>query len=108
MDNIIDKIVEEMYSDKLTIYNLLSNINEDNYISVHFKKENDLIICETQCIKNESSLMTYNYTFKKGQLVNLVEISDGVTTDIYNRDSELKKLLAAYENSIKLSRIVSA
>ena len=108
MNNLIDKIVEEMYSDKLTMYNLLSNINEENYISVNFKKENDLVVCETQCIKNESNLVTYLYKFKDGQLLSLVEVYDGVTTDIYDRSSVLEELLETFKNDKLSSQTVSA
>lgn len=101
MNSLIEKIYDEMYSEKLTLFNLVSNIKEENYISVNFSKEESMIVCETSCILKSEELGTYRYYFLDDKLIRLVETINSNETELYNREKQLKELIDEYKINLK-------
>ena len=92
MHNLIKKIYDEMYSEKLTIQSLVTNIKADNYISVNFYKENELIICETKCYLKNGDKTSYKYCFENDKLIKLTQETNNEITVLYDREIELSYL----------------
>ncbi|MEB5968959.1 hypothetical protein [Enterococcus gallinarum] len=88
----IEKYYNELYSEKVTLQNLVQNIFVDSYQSINLKKDNGLIICEAICKISEIDTITYRYSFSDEKLLLLEKINVHKTTILYDREQEIKKL----------------
>ena len=59
----IEKLYNELYSEKVTPQNLAQNILLENYKKINFFKENDMIICEAYCETSTNKHIIYKYSF---------------------------------------------
>lgn len=109
MKDLIGKIYDELYSEKISLSSLASNINEENYTEVKFSKDNDYTICTTKCFLKDGTEIEYNYFFANNRLMKLTSCNqNGKHECLYDREVELVKLMQKYEDVNILSSVESA
>lgn len=109
MSDLIGKIYDEMYSEKITLSSLVANIHEDNYTEVKFSKEDDYTVCTTKCFLKDGIEVEYKYFFINNQLMRLTSCNQhGIHDCLYDRETELIKLMQKYEDIYVQSSCESA
>ena len=92
MNNLFEKLYEEMYSPKITPQQLIDNAKISHYSHVNFKFENDFLHVETKC-KIDEELANFYYIFdKEDHLLTLTSVIGDKEKIIYNRENAIKEL----------------
>ncbi|EOU2100369.1 hypothetical protein C0L85_03870 [Clostridium perfringens] len=94
MNTIVDEIYKLTYSPLLTPYNLLDNLNLENYITINYSKVDNNILSEIVCLIDDVK-MNFYYLFDEQQFLK----------EIYYFENEVKHFLFNREFALEEARL---
>ncbi|QOI36811.1 hypothetical protein [Leptospira interrogans] len=93
--NHIKQIYNLLYSPLITPENLVDNLREDTYTSIHFYKTDEGIIVEVNAMLS-NEIVTYSYYFDKQELLQSVKKGSGNNVEsLFNRSESYGKSIRA-------------
>ncbi|WP_284641220.1 hypothetical protein [Paenibacillus silviterrae] len=103
METLLNKLYDEIYSPKITPYELVSNAKLDHYQYVNMYKESEGLTVESSCLMGAGIYAKFVYKFDlNDKLLSLTSFYDGIEKVEYNRSiaiqeikEQLQDLLAA-------------
>ncbi|MCG7337152.1 hypothetical protein MHZ95_17985 [Sporosarcina sp. ACRSM] len=90
MNELIERLYDELYSPKVNPEELINNATLPNYTSVNFESNEMGLIVTTKCILSIDEEAEYKYQFdKEKRLLTLVSNISGEIDVIYDRNKEI-------------------
>ncbi|GIN59419.1 hypothetical protein J8TS2_37380 [Lederbergia ruris] len=90
MNELIERLYDELYSPKVNPEELINNAALPNYISVNFESNQTGLIVTTKCILDNNLEAEYKYQFDKDKrLLTLIGNVNGENDVIYDRNEEI-------------------
>lgn len=90
MNELIERLYDELYSPKVNPEDLINNATLPNYKSVNFESNHTGLIVTTKCILENEEEAEYKYQFdKEKRLLTLVGNVNGEIDIIYDRNKEI-------------------
>ncbi|MED4351053.1 hypothetical protein P9265_01730 [Schinkia azotoformans] len=90
MNELIERLYDELYSPKVNPEELINNATLPNYASVNFESNETGLIVTTKCILSNNDMAEYKYQFdKEKRLLTLVGNINGEIDVIYDRKKEI-------------------
>ncbi|WP_209121714.1 hypothetical protein [Alkalihalobacillus sp. BA299] len=92
MNEMIERLYDELYSPKVNPEELINNATLPNYTSVNFESNQTGLIVTTKCILENGEEAEYKYQFdKEKRLLTLIGFVNGETDVIYDRSKEVAR-----------------
>jgi hypothetical protein len=92
MNELIERLYDELYSPKVNPEELINNATLPNYTSVNFESNQTGLIVTTKCILDNDEEAEYKYQFdKEKRLLTLTGNIDGEIDVIYDRSKEIAR-----------------
>ncbi|WP_312653429.1 hypothetical protein [Proteiniclasticum sp.] len=89
--NNLNRYYNELYSEKVTLNSLASNILVAGYQEIKYYKSSNAIVCEAIYNQDEEEIV-YKYTFVDEYLISLERICNNEVKILYSRSVEIEKL----------------
>lgn len=100
-ENYFKTLQDVLHNSKLTIYNLLDNINIEGYKRISYYKEEEHIVCELICEEKNNKAYNFYYYFKKDSLEKILVEENGITKIFFSKEVLLKDLEKVFEEIVK-------
>lgn len=92
LNDYIKKLSKLLHSPILTPYNLLENLELENYLSINYFKENDCVLADIKFLAHNEEV-TFRYTFDNESFLQTIYHMDGDDMVIqFDRRIEADKL----------------
>ncbi|MCP1398621.1 MULTISPECIES: hypothetical protein [Bacillus cereus group] len=108
MKSLMEKLYEELYSPKITPYELVSNAKLSNYNYVNMTKSEDGgLYVESSCILDDGESAIFMYYFDvNDHLITLKSVIGNLEETIYHRPDEILKVKVQLQNIIQTQSAV--
>ena len=104
MNELMERLYDELYSPKVNPEELINNAALPNYTSVNFESNETGLIVTAKCILSNNEMAEYKYQFDKDKrLLTLVGNIDGEIDVIYDRKKEIALKYKEINKQMKLS-----
>lgn len=104
MNELIDRLYDELYSPMVNPEELINNATLPNYMSVNFESNETGLIVTTKCILSNNDMAEYKYQFDKGKrLLTLIGNINGKIDIIYDRKKKIALKYKEINKQMQLS-----
>lgn len=106
LDDYIEKFAKLFYSPMLTPYNLLENLELDNYLSINYFKQDNSILADIVFLNNNKEI-TYRYVFDRDNFLQTIYCIDEEDMILqFDRHEDIEKLKNEVQTVTKFKKCI--